>query len=54
MFPTSHHRTAVVAYMNELKTEICVGIVSDEDADGGVGKLLKLGFPVVDATAVLD
>jgi hemoglobin len=54
VFPTSHHRTAVVAYMNELKAEICVGIVSDEDADGGVGKLLKLGFPVVDATAALD
>jgi hypothetical protein len=54
VFPTSHHRTAVVSHLNELKPEICVGIVSDEDADGGVGKLLKLGFPVVDATAALD
>jgi hemoglobin len=55
VFPTSHHRTAVVSHLNELKAEICVGIVSAEEAEGGgVGKLIMLGFPVVDATAALD
>jgi hemoglobin len=55
VFPTTHHRTAVVSHLNELKSELCVGIVSEEDAEGGgVGKLIMLGFPVVDATAALD
>jgi len=53
MFPTSHHRTALVAQMNELKPEVCVGIVAEAD-ETGMAKLLNLGFPVVDATAALD
>merc|ERR1719379_1352379 len=53
LFPTSHHRTALVAQLNELKPEVCVGIVA-EGEDGGMAKLLNLGFQVVDATAALD
>jgi hemoglobin len=53
LFPTSHHRTALVAQLNELKPEICVGIVA-EGMESGIAKLLNLGFPVVDATAALD
>merc|ERR1719463_129410 len=53
IFPTSHHRTALLGQLNALKPEICVGIVA-EGEEGGVAKLLNLGFPVVDATAALD
>merc|ERR1719313_2130855 len=53
LFPTQHHRTALVAQLNELKPEICVGIVA-EGEESGIAKLLNLGFPVVDATAALD
>jgi hemoglobin len=53
LFPTQHHRTALVAQLNELKPEICVGIVA-EGEDSGIAKLINLGFPVVDATAALD
>jgi len=53
LFPTSHHRTAIVAQLNQLKGEICVGIVA-EGEESGIAKLLNLGFQVVDATAALD
>merc|ERR1719316_1317976 len=55
IFPTQHHRTAIVSHLNELKAELCVGIVSDaEPAGGGVGKLILAGFQPADATAALE
>jgi hemoglobin len=53
LFPTQHHRTALVAAINALQKEFCVGMEEDA-AETGVGALTKLGFGLVEAAAALD